>query len=60
MEHYEDPWVMFRIPKLALLHRGGDCTAMSVTALAVEAPSGAACYQGQFPSKGVVVKGQQQ
>lgn len=52
----KDPWVMFCMPKLALLHRGGrggDCTAMSV-----EAPSGAACYQGQFSSKGVIVKGQ--
>lgn len=60
---YEDPWVMFCIPKLALLHRGGrggDCTAMSVTALTVEAPSGAACYQGQFSSKEVIMKGQQQ
>lgn len=39
---YEDPRVVFYIPKLALLHRGGrgdDCTA---TALTVEAPSEAA------------------
>lgn len=38
---YEDPWVMFCIPKLALLHKGGkggNCTAMIATALTAEAP----------------------